>query len=266
MTARRLRLDRPLVSFDLETTGLDVDKDRIVEVSCIKLEPDGTRTARTRRLHPGMPIPPGASAVHGITDADVADCPRFAQVARSLHGFLHGCDLTGFNVEKFDVPMLQAEFGRCGLEFPEAGTRVIDTYRIFAQREPRDLTAALRFYCGKELVGAHSAEADAQAAADILVGQLQRYEDLPDDVAGLQAVAHPVEPDWADPDGKLVWRQDQIVVTFGKHRDRTLRDLAATEPDYLRWIAEKNFSVEVRRLVLEVLQGQHPVRPSEPVR
>jgi DNA polymerase-3 subunit epsilon len=257
----RLRLRRPLVAFDLETTGLDLQQDRIVEISMVKIFPDGTREVRTRRLNPGMPIPPSASAVHGILDEDVRDCPRFAQVANSLHALLADCDLTGFNVAKFDLPFLANEFQRCGLAFPAPGTHVLDSYRLYTLREPRDLGSALRYYCDREPMNAHSAEADAIAAADVLLGQLARYEDLPDTVDALEEIIHPRDPSWADATGKLAWRGEDLIVQFGQKKGRSLRDLLSTEPDFLRWILRKDFPTDVKILVEAVLNGQHP-RPS----
>lgn len=262
MSTRRLQLERPLVAFDLETTGLDVERDRIVELSFVKLLPDGGRETRTRRIHPTIPIPAEATAVHGIGDADVADCPKFAQVANSLHGWLADCDLAGFNIEKFDLRLLAAEFKRVQLEFPLAGTRFIDAFRIYAQREPRDLSAAVRYYCGRELVGAHGAEADTLATVDVLLAQLERYPDLPLDVQGLHDVCHPRDPRWVDDTGKLQWRPDgEVVVTFGKHRGRTLRELVAAEADYLRWMLGGDFPLQVKEILGAALRGQHPQQP-----
>jgi DNA polymerase-3 subunit epsilon len=259
---RPLRLVRPIVVFDLETTGLDVENDRIVEISVVKLHPNGDREVRTRRLNPGMAIPAAATAVHGIADEDVRESPSFSTVARSLHAFFAGCDLSGFNIEKFDIPVLFHEFKRCGLVFPEPGTHIVDTYRIYVQREPRDLTAALRYFTGREMVSAHTAEADAIASADILLGQIQKYTDLPDDVPGLHAAAHPRDPSWADADGKFVWRDDEIVCMFGKHRGRTLRELADHHEDYLRWILNGNFPLDVKALVSAAINGEYPQRPA----
>lgn len=260
MTDRRLQLERPIVSIDLETTGLDSTKDRIVEISCVKLGVDGRRDVRTRRVNPGVPISAEATAVHGISDADVAHEPTFAQLAKNLLAFLDGCDLTGFNLEHFDLPMLQREFQRVGLQFPSGPVRVVDSRRIVMLKEPRDLRSTYRYYCGKELVSAHSAEADAVAAADILVAQVQRYADLPTTISGLHDFCHPQHPDWIDPDGKVVWKGESAVLAFGKHRDRPLQALAAEVPDYLRWVAGSNFSPEVVAIVSAALRGEFPVK------
>lgn len=266
MTAndRTLQLERPLVAFDLETTGLDVNEDRIIEISCVRMGVDGTREARTRRLNPGKPIAPEATAVHGIRNEDVAHEPGFAQVAKSLLDLFRGCDVTGFNIERFDLPLLVKEFERCGLAFPGEPMRVIDSFQIYMKQEPRDLASAYRYYCGAKLERAHSAEADATAAADILLAQIARYEDMPRDIATLDAFCHPEHPDWLDPDGRIVWKGDVAVLGFGKHRDRSLETLARDQPDYLRWMAGANFSIEVVQIVKAALKGEFPVPEASP--
>ncbi|MBI5508610.1 MAG: 3'-5' exonuclease [Deltaproteobacteria bacterium] len=262
MAPRRLQLERPLIVFDLETTGRDVVKDRVVEISCVKLNPDGSREVKTRRVNPEMPISPEATQIHGIADADVLNEPTFVQLAKSLFDFLKGADLSGFNVERFDLPMLKHEFARAGLEFPPAPTAVIDTWRIYLAKEPRNLTAAYKHYCDKGLENAHSAEADAVAAADILEAQVERYPDLPPKVSDLHEYCH---QDWLDPDGRILWRGDEAVLGFGKHRDRSLRQLAADNPDYLQWIVDKaDFSKEVKQIVRAALAGRFPDPPPRP--
>ena len=179
----RLNLKRPIVVFDLETTGVNVTTDRIVEISTVKLCPGQTEPeVKTRRLNPEMHIPEEATAVHHITDADVADCPRFKQIAKNLAKYLEGCDIAGFNSNRFDIPMLDQEFQRADVDFDFSKARFIDVQTIFHKKEPRNLTAAYRFYCGKELEGAHSADADTMATYEVLLAQLERYPDLPDNV------------------------------------------------------------------------------------
>ncbi len=260
MTERQLQLTRPLVALDLETTGLDATRDRIVEISCIKLMPDGTREGRTRRINPGIKIPEAAARIHGIRDADVAEMPTFAELARGLLAFLAGADLTGFNIEQFDLPILRREFERAGITYPSEPVRVLDSFRIYVAHEPRDLGAAYRFYCGKELERAHSAEADATAAAEVLLAQVRRYEDLPLRIEDLHEACHPQHPDWLDPEGRLVWRGDKVVLSFGKHRERPLQDLVLEVPDYLRWIIKSDFSREVVSVIEAALAGELPSR------
>lgn len=251
-----------MVAFDLETTGLDVGTDRIIEISCVKLLPDGGEEIRTRRLNPEMPISPDATRVHGIRDEDVRDCPTFAQIARSLHSFLAGCDLTGYNSSKFDLHMLRREFENCGLAFPDADVRVIDSYVLYTLQEPRTLAAAYEHYCGRALEGAHGAEADARAAAAILRAQISRYEALPTDVLGLHRLCRP--DDWVDEQGKLVWRNGEATFNFGKrYRGQSLQSVARQDPSFLQWMERADFPNDVRNIVRAALRGEFPSPPND---
>ncbi len=263
MIRTTLRLERTLVVFDLETTGVDTATDRIVEVCCVHLQPDGQRRVTTQRVNPGMPIPADATAVHGITDDDVATAPAFAEIAAELHAALAECDLSGFNVEKFDIPLLAAEFRRVGLPFPHEGTRVLDSSVIFRRMEPRNLTHALRVYCDRELEDAHSAEADAVAAADVLLAQVARYAELPKEVGELHGLLHEVPPGALDSGGKFVWREGEVVFNFGKHKHRPLRELAEENPDYLRWLLGKDFPADTKALASDALDGRFPEAPAD---
>jgi DNA polymerase-3 subunit epsilon len=265
----RLVLTRPLVFIDLETTGVDPRNDRIVEISLMKVfppGPDGTSpepVVRTRRVNPGMPIPPGASAVHHITDADVAAEPRFEHLAKALAELLSDCDFAGFGVRRYDLPLLCAEFKRAGVAFDPAGRHVVDGKDIFHLKEPRTLTAAYALYCGGELQSAHSAEADMLASRDVLIGQLDRYHDLPSTIEALGAVGAPAaDPDAVDSEGKFKWIAGEACLNFGKGRGKSLRELAGT-PDgrgMLQWILGKDFSAEVKGIVRAALDGRFPVR------
>jgi DNA polymerase-3 subunit epsilon len=265
----RLVLERPLVFFDLETTGLDALNDRIVEISILKTFPPGPDgvvpepVVRTRRVNPGMPIPPGAMAVHGITDADVAHEPPFEKIAKSLFDLLQDCDFAGFGCRRFDLPLLSAEFRRAGLAFDYRARHVIDGKDIFHFKEKRDLSAAYALYCGGELKSAHSAEADVLASRDVIVGQLERYDDLPADVAGLAAVGAPsADPDAYDAEGKLKWMGDEVVINFGKSRGKTLRALAGSEDGrgMLGWVLRQDFGEDVKTVVRNALAGRFPTR------
>ena len=262
---RFLSLTRPIVSFDLETTGLDVQKDRIVEISCVKIMPDGSKDIRTYRVNPGIPIAPEASRIHGITNEDVSDEPHFHKLASSLADFLVGCDLTGFNLERFDLPMLKNELSRCGIDFPQGPVHVIDAQKIFFKKEPRTLSAAYQFYCNKELNNAHSAQADAEATAEILMAQVTRYEDLPTSIEELDDYCHPVHPDWVDGEGKIVWKEGQATINFGRHSGVSLAQLARNEPNYLQWVLKKNFSSEVMGICEAALRGEFPEPPTTQV-
>jgi DNA polymerase-3 subunit epsilon len=250
-------LDRPLVFLDLETTGLSPSHDRIVELAVIKVTPRGDVLERVRRFNPGTPIPKEATAVHGITDADVRDEASFAQRARSLAELLDGCDLAGFNVRRFDLPMLLAEFRRAEVPFEARGRRVIDIQAIFHREERRDLSAAARFYLGREHPEAHSALGDIRTSAAVLAAQLERYTHLPRDLDGLHGYCDeylPMESElerWfeATEEGTLVFRR-------GKHRGRALADVAQNEPDYLGWmLGAEDMDDEVLRVVREALDA-----------
>lgn len=256
-----LKLRRPLAFVDLESTGTSPFSDRVVEIAILKISPDGAEDFRCKQVNPGVPIPAEATAVHGITDADVADEPPFRAYARSLNEFLSDCDIAGFNVARFDLPMLEAEFRRAGVAFSREGRAVIDAMAIFHQKEPRDLAAAVRLYCGRDFPEAHSSEDDVRAAADVLRAQLERYDDLPRDVEALHELLNPVDPSWIDPDGKLRWADGAPVIAFGQHKGRTLQDLAAAEPDYLEWMLGQDFSPEVMEIIREALNGKFPIPP-----
>jgi len=248
-------LDRPLVFFDLETTGLRVGTDRIIELALIRLAPNGDLIERVRRFNPEMPIPAEATAVHGIRDEDVAGEPVFAQVARSLAELLEECDLAGFNIRRFDLPMLLAEFRRSGVPFEISERRLLDVQQIFHREEPRDLGAAVRFYLKRELEDAHSALADIRATAAVLAAQLERYPHLPREIEGLHGYCDAVRPfeteidQWFRTDG-----EGGHHFRRGKHRDLPLAEVAAREPDYLRWMLGKgDIDPTVRELVQDAL-------------
>ena len=253
-----LHLKRPLVFFDLESTGTDPAVDRIVEISVLRVDVDGSRDSRTRRLNPERPIPAAASAVHGIHDEDVRDAPTFRQISRSLLAFLEGADLAGFNVKRFDVPLLERELRDCGLELGLGPRSVVDVMTIFHRKEPRDLSAAVRFYLGREHEGAHAAETDVVATAEILEAQLEHYGDLPRTAEELASWCDLRSPDAVDPAGKFVWSEGQVVLAFGKHQGKPLKDVARGERDYLEWILRSDFPDEARELVERALRGEFP--------
>lgn len=248
-----IQLSRPLVYFDLETTGVDVARDRIIEISVAKHHPDGKVESKTRRFNPGVPIPKEATAVHGITDADVAGEPPFGSVARRLADFLEGCDLAGYNLVRFDLPLLEREFGRANVPFSIEDRRVVDVMQIFYKREPRDLAGACRFYLGRDHEGAHSAEADVAATADILGAMLGRYADLP---RGLDELCGSLrDPDSLDYSGNIANKNGKPHLTFGKHSGKSLEWLTAHEPDYLRWMLEGTFLSDTKAIIRRHLEG-----------
>jgi DNA polymerase-3 subunit epsilon len=255
-----LVLERPLVFFDIESTGTNPYRDRIVEIAVIKVMPDGSRQEVVRRINPSMPIPAGASAVHGIYDADVADCPTFDVIAHNLYNYLEGCDLAGYNIVKFDVPMLQEEFKRCNLELNMRDRKLIDVFNIFCRLYPRNLSAAYKFFCGGDLEDAHSALADTDATVAVLLGQLAKHPELPREMAGLAEFSAARDADFIDSEGRLKFSGDEAVINFGKNSGRRLRELAEEDPGFLRWMLRSDFSDEVKEIIKNALAGEFPVR------
>jgi len=249
---RNLRLHRPLAFLDLETTGTDPKVDLIVEISVLKVSPDGRSIGRTRRINPGIPIPAEATAVHGISDADVAGEPRFAQVAAGLIALLDDCDLCGFNIKRFDLRVLFAEFSRVGRELPMAGRSIIDPMEIFHSHERRDLSAAVRFYCGREHDGAHGAEADVTATAEVLDAMLDRYQSLPKTVDALHAAFPAPVP--RDASGCFAEAEGRLLIQFGKHRGRLLDDVASLHPGYLEWMLGEPFTEDTKAIARSSLR------------
>lgn len=256
---RELRLERPLVFFDTETTGTDPRQDRIVEFAAVKLHPDGRRETMRTLINPKEPIPRESSAIHGITDEAVRDAPTFAEVAADILKFIDGCDLAGYNVVKFDVPLLRKELERIDIRLEEEGVRLVDPQVIFFNREPRDLSAAVRFYCNREHEGAHGALPDTEASLDVLLAQIERYPDLPTDVAGLAgASSMPADARFVDSDRRFVWRHGEAYFNFGKVKGRSLRDVTEKDAGYLGWILDRDFSEEVKGIVRRAKKGDFP--------
>jgi DNA polymerase-3 subunit epsilon len=257
-----MKLDRPLCVFDLEATGTDVMQDRIVDVCIARYEADGTQSVFSSLVNPGVPIPPEATAIHHITDAMVAAEPTIKDLAPKLLEILDGADLAGFNAGRYDIPLLHNELKRANFEWVLTGKRIVDAFTIFQRKERRDLTAAYKFYCGKDHSGAHRAEADVIATAEILFAQVERYADLPKDVAGLDAFCNAVDPSRVDADGKFVWKSGEAAFGFGnKHKGKTLREVVAMDRGYISWMVDKgNFSADVVRICREALEGTFPVK------
>ncbi len=261
-------LDRPVVFFDTETTGTDPASDRIIEISIVRVcpPPVGVEPPRTWRINPGVRIPVEASRIHGITNDDVADAPTFEELAPELLELLHGSHLAGFNMTRFDLRIVQTELMRAGLELDLAGVSLLDSQVIFHKREPRTLTAALRFYQDKELVDAHGAEADTLATLEVFAGQLARYEDLGTDVASLHELSSVGSDAYVDISRRFVWRDDEPVFNFGKLRGKSLRWVAGepSERGYLRWMIEGNFEEDTKVVVREALEGHIQRRKAPP--
>ena len=257
-------LDRPLVVFDTETTGTNPRIDRIIEIACVKIHPDGRTEEWVRRFNPGMRIPPASTAIHRIRDADVATLPGFRESAAELAAFLEGCDLGGYNMTGFDLPVLRNEFHRAGIVFDVTSRRLLDGQRIFFSREPRNLSAAARFYCEADHDGAHGALADARMTLRVLAGQLDRYADLPRTVAELHELFCAGIDQDMDPEGRIRLINGEPTINFGRHRGRTLRALSREEPGVLRWILKGDFSRFVKEIVDKFLPKDEKPAPANP--
>jgi DNA polymerase-3 subunit epsilon len=257
---KELITDRPLVFLDLETTGLNVRTDRIVEITVLKMHPDGREESITKLVNPQIPIPEEAVKIHGITDEKVLHEPGFRQIAKSFFQFLEDCDLCGFNIKKYDLPLLTNEFKRYGFDFNKTGRRIIDLKIIFHKYYPRDLETAYQVYCDKVLVNSHSSDADARACAEILESQLRIHKDLPRSLNELhQYCCNPDENNWVDPEGKFIFQGEDIYCNFGnKHKGRKLSEIAKIDPGYLEWIEKSDFSVEVKDLANNALNESFP--------
>jgi DNA polymerase-3 subunit epsilon len=257
-------LERPLIFFDLETTGLHVKNDRVVELALIKLTPQGDVLERVRRFNPGMPIPPEATAVHGITDADVADEAPFCARARALYEMMEGCDLGGFNIRRFDLHMLIAEFSRCDIRFDLSDRHIIDMQNIFHREERRAPSAAARFYPGREHEEAHTALGDIRTTAAVLSAQMERYPELPRTIDGLHAYCEEFSPFRTEVDRWFSSGDEGRVFRRGKHKGKSLAEIARSEPDYLRWmLGADDMDDEVIEVVREAIQ-QAAASPADP--
>ena len=257
----QLNLKNPLLFFDIESTGLNVATDRIVEISIVKVSPGGPGQpndveVKTRRINPTIPVTPGAQAVHGISDEDVKDCPTFKQVAKSLAKLMEGCDIAGYNSLKFDIPMLAEEFLRAGIEFDFRKRKLVDVQNIFHKKEQRTLKAAYKFYCGQNLDNAHSAEADTMATYEVLEAQLDRYandeeEPLQNDVAYLSKYS--CQTRFVDYAGRIALNDNDVpVFNFGKHRGRPVADVLKQEPSYYSWMMDGDFTLDTKQQLTKI--------------
>lgn len=247
----KLNLKRPIVFFDLETTGVDTAKDRIVEISMVKVMPDSEEIIKTRRINPQIHIPEDATAVHGITDEDVKDAPTFAQIAKSLSQFIEGCDFGGFNSNRFDLPMLVEEFLRAGVDVDFKKRKFIDVQNIFHKMEQRTLVAAYKFYCDKELDGAHSAEADTKATYEVLKAQLDRYPELQNDIAALAEFS--TRGETADYAGRIIYNEKgEEVFNFGKYKGMSVSEVFRKEPSYYAWMMNGDFPLYTKKVITEI--------------
>lgn len=247
----KLNLKNPLVFFDLETTGVDVSKDRIVEICYIKVFPDGSEKEYSRRINPGMHIPEGASAVHGIYDDDVKDCPRFKEVAKEIASDFEGCDIAGFNSNRFDLPMLAEEFLRAQVDIDLTRHHAIDVQVLYHKREPRTLSAAHKFYCGTEFENAHSALADTRATYEVLKAQLDHYPDMENDVAALaKESSFTRNVDFA---GRFIYDEaGNEVFNFGKYKGESVAAVLRRDAGYYGWMMNGDFPLNTKQVLTRI--------------
>ena len=250
----KLNLKNPVVFFDLETTGVNIATDRIVEISYLKVYPNGNEMSRTMRINPEMIIPKEASDVHGITNEDVKDCPTFKQVAKEIAADFEGADIAGFNSNRFDVPLLAEEFLRADVDLDMTRRKFIDVQVIFHKMEQRTLVAAMKFYCGKELEGAHSADADTRATYEVLQAQLDRYPELQNDVNFLSEFSsHTSNVDFA---GRIVYNEKGVeVFNFGKYKGIPVREVFQRDPGYYSWMMQGDFTLNTKQVLTRIKLG-----------
>lgn len=247
----KLNLKRPIVFFDLETTGTDHVKDRIIELAFIKIMPDGRRERYVKRINPGMPIPPDSTRIHGITDSDVANAPYFKNIAHELYEWIRSCDMGGYSSSKFDLPLLAEEFLRVGINVDFTERFMVDVQQIFFKMESRTLSAAYNFYCNKQLENAHSAEADILATIEVLEAQLERYQEIASDVQGLHNFTN--GDDYVDYARRIVMKDGHPVFNFGKHKGRKVEEIFTQEPQYYDWMMQADFALHTKQKISEIL-------------
>lgn len=245
-----LQLTKPLAFIDLETTGVNLGTDRIVEIAIVKILPDGTRKVKRKLINPQMPIPAANTEIHGITDEMVKDAPTFAQAAQELKQVLDGCDLAGYNSNRFDIPLLMEEFLRAGVDFDMKGRKLVDVQNIFHKMEQRTLAAAYKFYCGKTLDDAHSAEADASATHEVLVAQLEKYPELGNTLDTIsKAIGDEPIVDFAR---RFVMENGIEVFNFGKYKGKSVADTLMAEPQYYDWMMKGDFPQHTKQKLTEI--------------
>jgi len=247
----KLQLSRPIAFIDLETTGVNIGSDRIVEIAIVKILTDGSKQVKRKLINPQMPIPKQSSDVHGIMDEMVKDAPTFKQVANEVKQFLDNCDLGGYNSNRFDVPMLVEEFLRAGLDFNVDGRKMVDVQKVFHLMEQRTLGAAYKFYCNKILEGAHSAEVDATATWEILEAQLERYENIGATVESICKFTG--EDDFVDFARRFIKVNGVEVFNFGKHKGKTVVEVLRLEPQYYDWMMKGDFAMHTKQKLTEIL-------------
>jgi DNA polymerase III subunit epsilon len=246
-----LKLEKPIVFFDLETTGVNIATDRIVEISILKVFPNGNKESKTWLVNPEVEIPKEAAEIHGITNEKVVTEPTFKELAPEVSKMIEGCDLAGFNSNRFDIPLLAEELMRAGIDFDMNDRKAVDVQTIFHKKEQRTLSAGYQFYCGKELEGAHGAEADTNATYEILLAQIEKYDDLENDVKSLSEFStHGKRGDFA---GFILINDDgQEIFSFGKYKGRTVEEVLKENPGYNNWIQNADFPLYTKKVLREI--------------
>lgn len=247
----KLQLSRPIAFIDLETTGINISLDRIVEIAVVKIMADGTKQVKRKLINPLMPIPSGSTEVHGISDEMVKDAPSFKQAANEIKQFMENCDIAGYNSNRFDIPMLIEEFLRAGIEFSVDGRKLLDVQKVFHLMEQRTLGAAYKFYCNKVLEGAHSAEVDATATWEVLEAQVERYPLIGDTVESI--VKFTGEDDIVDFARRFVKEKGIEVFNFGKHKGKPVTQVLKEEPQYYDWMMKGDFPLDTKQKLTEIL-------------
>ncbi len=246
----QLQLARPLAFIDLETTGVNLATDRIIEIAIVKLMPDATRVVKRKLINPQMAIPPASTEIHGITDEMVKEAPTFKQVANEIKQFIDNCDLAGYNSHRLDFPLLVEEFLKAGLNFDITDKNLLDVQKVYHMMEPRTLAAAYKFYCEKQLENAHSAEVDAVATLEVLQAQVEKYEQLGNSVESI--IKFTGKEEIVDFARRFVMENGVEVVNFGKHKGRPLADVLKTEPQYYDWMMKGEFPLHTKQKLTEI--------------
>ncbi len=257
-----MKLARPLIVLDLETTGTWVEKDKIVEIGMIKMAPGGARSTYIKRVNPGIPIPPNVVRIINIRDEDVKDSPGFKDIAKEVLDFIGDCDIGGFNILRFDLPLLEREFYDAGMTFNRRDRNTFDAQKIYHIHEKRDLTAAYLMYCGEKLEGAHSALNDAEATVDILEAQIKMYGAEAEGVDSLRDLDYEQKSEYFDKERKFSWWNGELYPMFGKYgRKKHIRSIARDDREYLKWILTKDFSEDIKTMIRDSLDGRFPQAP-----
>jgi len=254
-----MRLKRPIVFFDLETTGTRINTDKIVDMSFLKIHPNGKEEILSTLINPQIPIPPESTKVHGITDKDVKDKPTFKQYGEKVKKFLNDCDIGGFGVKRFDLPLLEAEFSRNNIKFTSHDRKILDSMIIYHELEPRDLEAAYKRYCNKELEHVHKSIIDTKASFEVFKSQIEK-EDIPQDIDSLHKFCNKDEENWIDSQGKFIWKDNKAIINFGPHKGMSLEEMCNKEHGFLEWMLTKDFSFQVIQIVQDALNNKFPIK------